>query len=403
MSARDFLLSINSKVIKYGLDRTIKLLETCENPHDKLKSIQIVGTNGKGSTASMLANVLIENGYTVGLYTSPHLVNINERIRINHKPISNKFMDSFIYRYKEKFIEQQSSFFEIMTVMALKYFESHNVDLAILETGLGGRLDSVTAAKSEIIVYTPIDIDHISILGGSLKSIAHEKAGAISPSSKLIFSTEQHNIVYSILNEKAQSVNNKILYDNAHQNKWGFVAKHQSQNASLVYFTLQHLVDFYPLKLSFTDIPIALQQTFWPGRIQFLSKDPDVIFDVAHNNHGLQAFIVYFKAILSKYNVKYLVLGFEDGKQIKNSVQDLYEIFDYITITETSIKSSMSAELLLDYHTTQNSSIVIEKNPVEAIQQNLLKQTYNDVIVILGSHYFGPYIAGIFKNAFDIK
>ena len=403
MSAIDFLLSINSKVIKYGLDRTIALLDTCGNPHKQLKSIQIVGTNGKGSTASMLANALIENDYNIGLYTSPHLVHINERIRLNHRPISTKFMESFIAQYKQDFIEQQSSFFEIMTVMALKYFEFNNVDLAILETGLGGRLDSVTAARSDVIVYTPIDIDHISILGGSLKNIAQEKSGAISQYSKLILSTQQHAIVCNILNNQANIFNTAIIYDKPSTEALGFAAKHQAQNANLAYLTLKHLIEYYSLNISFTNIMTVFKKTFWPGRIQFLAKTPDVIFDVAHNEHGLQAFISYFKTILCQYNIKYLVLGFEDGKQIKNSVQVLYEIFDYIIITETNIKSSMSTDLLFSYHISSNSSIIVEKNPIEAIQKALLKQNNHDVVVILGSHYFGPYITQIFKNAFDIK
>ena len=403
MSAIDFLLSINSKVIKYGLDRTIALLDTCGNPHKQLKSIQIVGTNGKGSTASMLANALIENDYTIGLYTSPHLVHINERIQLNHQPVSTEFMESFIAQYKQEFIEQQSSFFEIMTVMALKYFEFNNVDFAILETGLGGRLDSVTAAKSDVIVYTPIDIDHISILGGSLQSIANEKSGAISQHSKLILSTQQHAIVCDILNNRAKIFNTAIIYDQPNTETLDFPAKHQAQNANLSYLTLKHLTDFYSLDISFKNIMTVFKKTFWPGRIQFLTKTPDVIFDVAHNDHGLQAFIVYFKTILRQYNIKYLVLGFEDGKKIKNSVQVLYEIFDYIIVTETNIKSSMSTDLLFSYHLSSNSSIIVEKNPIEAIQRALLKQNTHDVVVILGSHYFGPYIAQIFKNAFDIK
>ena len=403
MSALDFLLSINSKIIKYGLERTIKLLDTCKNPHKKLQSIQVVGTNGKGSTASMLANALIKNGYTVGLYTSPHLVNINERIRINHQLITNEFMNSFVNKYKSDFIKQQSSFFEIMTVMALKYFEFYDVDFAILETGLGGRLDSVTAANAEVVIYTPIDIDHISLLGGSLKNIAQEKAGAISHSSKLIFSTKQDAMVSDILNQKAKSVNKEVLYDNCTDYNLNFSAQHQLQNASLVYFTLSHLDAYYSLKLSFKNITKTLQQTFWPGRIQFLTKKPDVLFDVAHNHHGLQAFITYFQTIVNQYNIKYLVLGFEDGKQIKDSIQELYKVFDYIIVTETNIKSSMPSELLFSYHQTSCSFITIEKHPVQAIKHALLKQNNNDIVVILGSHYFGPYIVQIFKNAFDIK
>ena len=170
------LLSINSKKIKYGLTRTKKLLHACGNPQKKLLSIQIVGTNGKGTTAAMLANVCINNNYKTGLFTSPHLVSLNERIRINHQNIPDYIIDNFLLIHKKAINIIQPSFFEIMTVLSLYYFVQEKVDIAILETGLGGALDSVTAARCNAVVFTPIDYDHMSILGDSLQKIAAQKA-----------------------------------------------------------------------------------------------------------------------------------------------------------------------------------------------------------------------------------
>ena len=174
MNGKNFLLSIDTKKIKYGLLRTKQLLEACNNPQKKIKSIQIIGTNGKGTIAAMLNNVLINNGYKTGLFTSPHLVSFNERISINYKKIPESFINSFIKKYKKSIEFIKPSFFEIMTVMGIYYFQQKRVDFAILETGLGGRLDSVTAANAEVAIFTSISYDHTQILGKQLSDIAYE-------------------------------------------------------------------------------------------------------------------------------------------------------------------------------------------------------------------------------------
>ena len=402
ISANDFLLSIDSKIIKYGLDRTIALLEACGNPQKQLKSIQIVGTNGKGSTSAMLANVLIKNNYNVGLYTSPHLVNINERIRVNHIMISNFDMDKFINQYRSDIEHIKPSFFEIMTVMALKYFVDQNVDIAILETGLGGRYDSVTAALSDTIVYTPIDIDHISLLGDNLDSIAREKAGAMSFKTSFIFSVSQHKIVQNVLNKHANQLNQKIVYNKNLLFDSSELAIHQLQNINLAYMVLNSLQK--PYKLTLLNTVQYLTDTTWPGRIQTLQKNPTVIFDVAHNNHGLKAFINFFTSIQLKYKLKYLIVGFESGKQIQDSMEMLYKLFDFVIITETKIRNSMPVQEIAEiYNANYNSCITIQLDASKAIHDTLKQALNNDIVVILGSHYFGPLIAQIFKNSFDIE
>ena len=402
MSGIQFLLSIDSKIIKYGLDRTIQLLKILGNSHLSVRSIQVVGTNGKGSTSAMMAHTLINNGYNVGLYTSPHLVIINERIRINNRTISNQFIDSFIQKYKKNLLEIEPSFFEIMTVMALSYFVKNKVDFAILETGLGGRLDSVTAALSDTIVFTPIDLDHLSILGKTLSSIATEKSGAISENNSFIFSSIQQPIVKKILNNTAKKYHKKIVYNKYQLEILNLQGAHQIQNANLAKFVLDNLAIPYQLEIS--DIIQNLQTVSWPGRIQFLQNQPDIIFDVAHNNHSIKAFIQYFYTIQNQYQSKYLIIGFEFGKQIESNLKILYKLFDSIIITETKIRHSMQADYILKLHKPDyKSSIRIELNPINAIKKTIHKMDKTDIAVILGSHYFGPYIDQIFKNSFDIQ
>ena len=162
--------------IKVGLDHTYKLLNRCGDPHNKLKTIHIAGTNGKGSTAAILQSILRTAGLKVGLYTSPHLVNFNERIRVNGIPISDDFIIEFMQMLNDDIDEIQSTFFETTTVLALYNFFIEKVDVAIIEAGLGGRLDSTNVLEPNLTIITSIDIDHQNILGETINKIAFEKA-----------------------------------------------------------------------------------------------------------------------------------------------------------------------------------------------------------------------------------
>ena len=402
MPAKSFLSSIKSKKIKYGLSRTKSLLRACNHPEKKLLSIQIVGTNGKGSTAAMLANVLIKNHYNTGLFTSPHLVELNERIRINHKKISDSFIERFLNKYKTAILDIEPSFFEIMTVLSLYYFAQKNVDIAILETGLGGALDSVTAAKTNMIIFTPIDYDHMSILGNTLLEIATEKGGAINNKNQILISSKQHKTVENTLNIMASKKNNTIVYSKIQSINFSLLSgSHQCDNANLVALSIKYIQPIY--KLHCKHIIRYIQETVWPGRLQKIQQSPDIIFDVAHNSHSLNAFINYFNKYRKLYKTAFLILGFEEGKDIQKDLPALYKCFDYIDCTETKIRNSMSAELLFNLYQPKNKIINFHYNASQIIKQRSKILDKNDVLVVLGSHYFGPHIEAIYKNCFDIK
>ena len=179
MDSINYLLSIETRGIKLGLERTRSMMKTCGNPHLGLPIIQVVGTNGKGSVCAILACILKAAGYKTGLFTSPHLVRVNERIRLNGHPIPDAEIDRFIQSYKEDIDKIEATFFETTTAMACWYFKKENVDIAIMETGLGGRLDSVSICKPLAMAITPVSLDHVEILGETLREIAVEKAGAM--------------------------------------------------------------------------------------------------------------------------------------------------------------------------------------------------------------------------------
>ena len=235
MNIENYLFKIPPHKIKLGLERTEKLLEACNNPENQIISIQIIGTNGKGSTSSMVANVL-QKQFKVGLFTSPHLIDYKERIKINFKNIKNKDVLLFLTTYKDKIEKIKPSFFEIMTVLSLWYFAKENVDIAILETGLGGRLDSVTACKNFIAAFTNIDLDHQLILGNTIDLIAKEKAGAINQHTKQIFSVKQNPVAEKIIKDKAAQFHLKpsFVINKFEENQFKYLhGKHQQVNASL--------------------------------------------------------------------------------------------------------------------------------------------------------------------------
>ena len=205
----DKLFSLKRLGIKVGLDHTIQLLNRCGNPHNKLKTIHIAGTNGKGSTAAILQSILRTAGLKVGLYTSPHLVSFNERIRVNGSPISNDFIIDFMKKFNDDINEIESTFFETTTVLSLCYFYFKKVDVAIIETGLGGRLDSTNVLNPNLSIITSIDIDHQNILGNTIEEIANEKAGIIKKNTPLI-TFKQPKKILDILRNRAKTLNAKI-------------------------------------------------------------------------------------------------------------------------------------------------------------------------------------------------
>ena len=193
-----FLYGLHNRGIKLGLENISDFLSLCNNPHNKIKTIHLAGTNGKGSTASILAKILQENGQQVGLYTSPHLVRFNERIRINGCPISDQEIIDFIQHHQKTIMDSSITFFEATTALAFTYFERNNVDVAIIETGLGGRLDSTNVIRPIQTIITEIDYDHTHILGESIELIASEKCGIFKKNTPALTSNSNKEVLSTI-------------------------------------------------------------------------------------------------------------------------------------------------------------------------------------------------------------
>ena len=388
-----YLLSLESKGIKLGLEKTKQLLKICGDPQKKFQSIQVIGTNGKGSTSAMIASILKASDYKVGLYTSPHLNKINERIRINGQSIQDDEIINFIDQYQQSINKLNSSFFETMTALAVWYFEKEKVDIAILETGLGGRLDSITACDSNLLVCTSISKDHEHILGNTVEEIAYEKICALKK-NMLCISSNHIQSIKDVFNKHAISVKSKIQYvqSNNYNQFINLNGIHQLENEILAINTVKHLTKF---KIDDIFIKQGLSSVLWPGRIQKIYNKPDVYYDVAHNHASFESLCNYVNTLKGK---KILVLALQKYKILNKIINKIERSFDKIIITQTNIRNFLPAEELACLFNINKINII--NQVIKAVQIYKSAQK-TDNIIIAGSHYLGPVISKEFKISFE--
>ena len=302
---------------KKDLTNIIAFSKELNFPEKKFKSIHVGGTNGKGSTSHMLASVLQEAGYKVGLYTSPHLKNFTERIRINGKEIPKRKVSSFIKKHKEFLEKQKLSFFEMTVGMAFNYFANEKVDIAIIEVGLGGRLDSTNIITPEVSVITNIGLDHTQFLGETLPEIAFEKAGIIKNNIPVVIGERQKEVEDVFLN-KAKECNSHLFFasDNSKEFETDLLGNYQMFNVKTAVVTLSKLKF---LKVTKENIQKGLKNvvknTNLKGRWQVLLKKPKVICDTAHNKEGLNIVLNQLKK--EKFNKLHVVLGMVSDKNLE--------------------------------------------------------------------------------------
>ena len=299
------------------LDNTFAFAEHLGHPEKKFKSIHVGGTNGKGSSSHMLASVLQEAGYKIGLYTSPHLKDFRERIRIDGKPVNERFVVGFIQRNTPFFAENRISFFEMTVGMAFDYFAEQKVDIAIVEVGLGGRLDSTNIINPEVALITNIGLDHVDILGDTLAKIAFEKAGIIKENVPIVISEYQKNTA-EVFEAVAHSKRAKLTYADREitkEYKTSLLGNYQSKNVKGVVAVLKELKGFEIKEDHFVEgLRNVIQNTGLMGRWQILRTDPMVVCDTAHNSEGLS--LVLQQIHQQEYDTLRIVLGFVKGKNL---------------------------------------------------------------------------------------
>lgn len=314
---------VGNVAFKKDLTNTIAFCNQLGNPQKKIKTIHVGGTNGKGSTSHMLASILQEAHYKVGLYTSPHLKNYTERIRINGQEVDKEFVTHFIQQHKSFLETQKLSFFEMSVGMAFSYFETQNVDIAIIEVGLGGRLDSTNIICPEISVITNIGFDHMQFLGDTLPLIASEKAGIIKHKIPVIIG-ERHPETEKVFLEKASAQSSPIFFasDKPVHFSSDLLGNYQKKNINTVYHTIKNLRGF---QITDTHIKNGLlhvvNNTNLKGRWQVLQEKPKTVCDTAHNKEGILE--VLFQIDKEKYDKLHIVLGVVNDKDL-NSILPLF-------------------------------------------------------------------------------
>jgi dihydrofolate synthase / folylpolyglutamate synthase len=393
-----YLYNLERFGMKLGLDVMNQLMEILKNPQTKFKTIHVAGTNGKGSTAAFIASILKHAGFKVGLYTSPHLVTFNERIQINNEKITDR---ELIY-YTEK-IKQQTekhslhpTFFEFTTAIAFAHFAHKNVDIAVIEVGLGGRLDATNILNPEIAVITNIGLEHTRHLGSTLEQIAKEKAGIIKPNC-ITITAETDKKILKYLQKVCEERNSKLIIMQDHLNLikstnqeftvTGLVngtfaiplpGKHQITNACLALIATQALAQ-NNITIPKQALQDGLKTLNWQARLQRIDN---ILIDSAHNPAAITSLTNYIKELPNK---KVLILGIAEDKNIKEMMKLIAPLFEHIILTQGNYKPAKLETLEKEAKKyTKNTHQI--PNVKEAI--NKAKELAEDnLILITGSIY----------------
>ena len=365
---------------KPGLDRISNFLKFINSPHKNLKFIHIGGTNGKGSTAHYISSILQESGYKVGLFTSPHFYDFRERIKVNKKKIDKDFITEFTNLNKKNIENNSMSFFELSFGLAVSYFNRNKVDIAIIEVGLGGRLDATNIINPLMSVITNISLDHTEILGDNLKDIAGEKSGIIKKDSITIIG-ESNNLINNVFINKAKKCNSKIFINAQHENSYSNVL-YQEKNISTAIFSIKHLVGFNITEVNILNgIENVELNTGFYGRWSKISDDPKVIIDVAHNNSGFEQ--LAYQIEREDYKKLYIILGFTKGKKVKELIKYL-PIDANLFYTSPKIDRGMKKEELLK---NIGKTFNFDGNPRSQFLKVKNIASKNDLIIITGSNF----------------
>jgi dihydrofolate synthase/folylpolyglutamate synthase len=400
---------------KFSLDEVRILLATLGNPHRRLRSVLIAGTNGKGSTASTLASILTASGVRTGLYTSPHLARVNERIRVGEAEISDDAFAGLYFRVHdvaEKLLQdgqlpQAPSFFEILTAQALVYFAEQKVELAVLEVGMGGRLDATNVVDPLLSVITDISLDHTEWLGSTITAIAREKAGILRRGGTLI-TLPQYPEANQVLGDAAAELGvrgvNAAVYMPPMKTGSGaaysvealgatveiaspLTGAHQQRNVALAIAAAVELASTHKFPITPTAIAEGIRQTRWPGRLESINAvGVDWILDVAHNPAGAWALRSGLSGILSEERQRRLIFSCLRDKPIPEMAQILFPLFDEVIFAPIHSARAASMEDLNAAARLTGSAAVSAGSVREALQW-AGERGPGGVVVISGSVY----------------
>lgn len=426
----EYLLNLGNEVVamKLGLENIRKVLDALENPEKNYLKVQIAGTNGKGSTCAFLEAICVSAGINVGLTTSPHLISITERIKINGQEISEKDFARHATKIREMSeklvaegkLETVPTFFEQVTAIALNAFAEAKIDLAILETGLGGRFDATTAAKAEIVALTPIDFDHQNILGNSLAEIAAEKAAIIREDTRVLSvpqKTEAEKIIYGKCREVRvqpiwtipdvkiiEDLGGGLLYLNFKTKMTNYKpdfwmrGRHQWTNATLAIYIAETLRDF-GFKIEQENIEIGLEIARHRGRLEFYKN---FLFDGAHNVGGAKALREFLDEFIHRPIT--LVFGAMKDKDLTEIAEIILPKADKLIFTKPDNPRSMETSELMKFVPTtfENKEVFMTETVEEAIEKARKVSSEKHLILVTGSLYLVGEAQKLLNNESEI-
>ena len=403
---------IGAKAYKPDLGNIVELLDFLGNPQNKFKTVHVAGTNGKGTVSHTLASIFQECGYKTGLYTSPHLLDFRERIRVNGQMIPEQNVIDFIGNNKEKFEEMELSFFEMATGMAFDYFAKEKVDIAIIEVGLGGRLDSTNVIKPELSVITNISLDHVAMLGNTLAEIAVEKAGIIKPNTPVVIGETQPE-TKDVFISKAKECNAPIYFadqivdcDKIHIESLDYqkfdiwknnelyleavefplLGYYQKKNLATVICAVDILKDKFTIdkKDIVTGLEFVVKNTNLMGRWQVLGRQPLVVADTGHNVGGIKEIVMQLSDMT--FRKLHFVLGCVNDKDIDGILHLLPHYAEYY-YCKADIPRGLDANILAEKALEAGLRGNVYESVQQAYNSALNNASFDDVVFIGGSNF----------------
>lgn len=411
-----FLEKIQNLGIKFGLDNVKAILSFFDNPHQKYPSVLVAGTNGKGSVCAMLARILSLHNFRVGLYTSPHLVKVEERIRINGEPISSRsfsreltiLRDRIEALIASKKLLSFPTYFELLTCLAFIYFGKQKIDIAVLEVGMGGRFDATNVVVPPVSVITTVSKEHQKFLGNTLSEIAFEKAGIVKPGIPLVCGVKRGEAQRTI-KKKARALAASFygVFDGKDcfqarktgEGRYSFVykskrdeysftpsllGKHQGENAAVAIAASEQLEGNWR-KLEKEKIIQGIEETRWEGRLEVLSHSPLVILDGAHNEEGAEALRDYIQEFVSTPFT--MVVAFMRDKKITRMATLLFPLAKKIILTRFPYFRAAEPEEMSAKTRKFKNKIVLEPDAKRAVEMAFSETSAQECIIITGSLY----------------
>jgi len=405
----EYLFGLQRFGWKLGLERIHKLLDAFDNPQQQVPFVHVAGTNGKGSVSAMLASICHHAGYRTGLYTSPHLQDVRERIRINDQMISKKMFADIVNQLIPVTYKLECTFFEVITALAFVYFAAQQAEIVVLETGLGGRFDATNVVTPVLSIITSIDYEHTEHLGTDLVSIAKEKAGIIKKSIPCIIGN---------LSDKAEKTivtvcqgNNSALYrakalclcqnicqqttynafDIIFENKLvgkttlPLPGEQQINNAQIAVSALK-ILRKKSFKIENKHIIKGLNNVYWPGRLQTISLDPYIIVDVAHNIASFQQLYGILKKLSAQYEIIF-IFGLLKDKNLQEIVKIISPIAHQVIAVQAQSERSYTVETIKKEFHTQKISVKAFKTVKEGLIFSIKHYKKGQLLCITGSHF----------------